>query len=56
MDINEFLMHIYKSVCMRLGAGTLGFMGCPDDEAGGRCGQCEIIWMNTLLSKVLDFL
>ena len=35
---------------MRLGVGTLGCMGCPDD--GGRCGQCEFIQMDTLLSEV----
>ena len=54
MNTSEFLMHIYKSVCMRLGVGTLGCMGCPDNGTGGRCGQ--VIWMNTLLSEILDSL
>ena len=46
--------HIYirGHVSMRLGVGTLGCMGCPDDGAGRRCGQCEILSMNTLLSEV----
>ena len=44
--------YIRGHVCMRLGAGTVGCMGCPDDGTGGRCGQCEFIRMNTLLSEV----
>ena len=46
--------HIYirGHVSMRLGVGTLGCMGCPDDGTGGRCGQCEFLSMNTLLSEV----
>ena len=34
------------------GVGTLGCTGCLDDGTGGRCGQCEFISMNTLLSEV----
>ena len=44
--------YIRGHVCMRLGVGTLGCMGCPDDETGGRCGQCEFIQLDTLLSEV----
>ena len=44
--------YIRVHVCMRLGVGTLGCMGCPDDGIEGRCGQCEFIRMNTLLSEV----
>ena len=49
-------MHIYmmykSDVCTSLEFGPLGCMGRPDDRkvTRGRCGQCEIIWMNTLLS------
>ena len=39
MTISGFLMHICKSVCMRLGVGTLGCTGCPDDGTGGRLGS-----------------
>ena len=51
MKISGFLMHIYKSVCMSLVVELLGCMGYPDDGTGGRCGQCEFICMNTLLSE-----
>ena len=51
MNASGFLMRIYKIVCMRLGVGTLGCMGCLDDGTGERCGQCKFIWMNTLLSE-----
>ena len=44
--------YIRGHVCMRMGVGTLGCMGFPDDGTGGRCGQCEFIQMNTLLSEV----
>ena len=43
-------MQIYECV-HEIGAGTLGCMGCPDDGTGERCGQCEFIRMNTLLSE-----
>ena len=44
--------HIRGHVCMRLGVGTLGCIGFADDGKGGRCGQCEFIRKNTLLSEV----
>ena len=56
MNTSGFLVHIYKSVCMRLWVRTLGCMECPDDGTGGRCGQCEFIWSNTLQAEVLDSL
>ena len=52
MNISELLRHIWKSVCMSLGVGLLGCMGCPDNGTGRRCGQCEFISMNTLMSEV----
>ena len=39
MTTSGFLMHTYKSVCMGLGVGTLGFTGCPDDGTGGSLGS-----------------
>ena len=39
-------MHICKSVFMSLGVGPLGYV-CPHDGTGGRCWQCEFIWMNS---------
>ena len=27
-------------------------MGCSDDGTGGKCGQCEFIWMNTCCQRL----